>query len=130
MTRLFSVLALSSALLLTTGIAWGRDLPWQTFTEARSFLSDLSTLPCPNGPAYGKDYLHKNILYSFFVGPRALLVIVDVNPNDPRIPETEFGVGAAPTGDNIPTLRWVPITPQTTTADLCRFLEQSSGSVT
>mgnify|MGYP001586229271 FL=1 len=130
MKWLFSVLALSSALLLATGIAWGRDLPWRTFTEARPFLSNLSSLPCPGGPAFGADYRHKNVVYSFFVGPWALLVLVDTNPDDPTRSETEFGVGAAATDDNIPALRWVPITPQTTTADLCRFLEQSSGSVT
>lgn len=116
MKRLLSVLALSSALLLSIGIAWGRDLPWRTFSEANKALSGLTVRVCPAGPAYLSFHRVGATTYIFVSGEapsRPLIVLYDPDPDGPN-PPTEYGVGSQSTGsgDEIPPLRWAPMAPQ------------------
>lgn len=126
MIRLLSVLALSSALLLSAGIARGRDLPWRTFADANQALAGFTIGTCSDGPVYVSFYRVGGEAYVFLSadrpgpGPNPLVVLYDPDPNGPN-PATEYGAGewSARGGDEIPPLRWAPMTPQ---FDVCTIL--------
>lgn len=112
MKQLICLVALGS-LLATTGITWGRDLPWRTFQDAAKDLQGFSIASCQGEAVMVGYYRVKADAYIILTNdgsrsPSLILVVYDPNP-DTNIPPTEYGVAIWTAGDAFPPLTWHPM---------------------